>query len=46
MDTMHLSELSHHVDHAVGKFLTNQQHLASRETLGRLVMGLTKYTKQ
>ena len=43
MDTMHLTELSRFVDHMSGKFVTNQSHTSTQETLCRLVMGLPIY---
>lgn len=40
LDTMHLTELSRFVDASRGKFVTNQAHHGTLNTLCRIVMSL------
>ena len=46
LDTMHLTELSRFIDSRVGKYLTNDSHLGTLETLCRLVISLTMLPKR
>ncbi|KAG6372674.1 hypothetical protein JVT61DRAFT_7434 [Boletus reticuloceps] len=43
MDTMQLTEISHFVDHKSGRFVTNQSHISTQETLCRLAMSFPIY---
>ena len=45
LDTMHLTELSRSVDSEAGKYITNDSHLGTLETLCRLVIFLTVLPK-
>lgn len=45
LDTMHLTEMSRFVDTRVGKYVTNDSHLGTLETLCRLVISLTVLPK-
>lgn len=45
LDTMHLTEVSRFVDSEVGKYITNDSHLGTLETLCRLVIALTVLPK-